>query len=406
MPATPNPVVDRLLLAKELRRLRDEKGLTQQQVADKLQWSREKVGRIETASNSVSPPDVRRLLHLYEVVDTNVLDELEQRAEAAQRPGWNEFRGLLPGRYLTYLGFEEIATTMRQFHLSLIPGLLQTRAYMREVLTYVHEISPRDVRRLIEARSRRQQLLTAEQRPTFKIIIDEAVLRRPIGGNRVWREQLEHLQKVNQLDRVELMVLPLSVGPHPGMKGAFNLLTFEDAPYDDLLYIENSEGDRIDRDDDEVIVEYMQIFEELESKSIGGEKFDEMVAKIADLFTWQTMRTGSSKHTFAETRQPILRVPRPPMGALVNEAIPPVGSEPSRHRALGKECLAAAPQRPCRHAPSEGPGKHAGSHSQIGSEWCRYERWVVSASSPGSPYSWPGRARCEIAKGAASCPYS
>ena len=78
------------------------------------------------------------------------------------------------------------------------------------------------------------------------------------------------------------MVLPLTVGPHPGMKGAFNLLTFEDAPYDDLLYIENNEGDRIDRDDDEVIVEYMQIFEELESKSLGGEKFDEIVGKIAD----------------------------------------------------------------------------------------------------------------------------
>ena len=109
---------------------------------------------------------------------------------------------------------------MRQYHLSLIPGLLQTPAYMREVLTYVHEISPRDVRRLLEARTRRQQLLIAERRPTFKIIIDEAVLRRPVGGHRVWREQLEHLQKVNQFEGVDLMVLPLTVGPHPGMKGA------------------------------------------------------------------------------------------------------------------------------------------------------------------------------------------
>jgi transcriptional regulator with XRE-family HTH domain len=282
MPATPNPVVDKLQLAKDLRRLRDEKGMTQQQVAEKLGWSREKVGRIETASVSVSLADVRHLLHLYEIVDADVVEELERRAEAAQRPGWNEFRGLLPSRYLTYLGYEEIATTMRQYHLSLIPGLLQTPAYMREVLTYVHEISPRDVRRLIEARTRRQQLLTAERRPTFKIIIDEAVLRRPVGGHRVWREQLEHLLRVNQFEGVDLMALPLAVGPHPGMKGAFNLLTFEDAPYDDLLYIENNEGDRIDRDDDEIIVEYKQVFEELESKSVGGEKFDEIVTKIAD----------------------------------------------------------------------------------------------------------------------------
>jgi len=81
------------------------------------------------------------------------------------------------------------------------------------------------------------------------------------------------------------MVLPFSAGPHPGLKGAFNLLTFEDAPYDDLLYMENSEGDRIDRDDDEVNAEYLQIFEELESRSLDGEAFDEFISKIADSFT-------------------------------------------------------------------------------------------------------------------------
>ncbi len=284
MPA-PNPVVDKHLLAKELRRLREERGLTQQEVAEGLRWTREKVGRIETAATSVSTVDLRRLLAQYEVTDEQSVEEFERRAVAAQRPGWNEYKGLLPVRYLTYLGFEEVATTMRQYHLSLIPGLLQTRAYMREILTHVSEISPRDVRRLIEARTRRQELLTAERRPIFKIIIDEAVLRRAVGSNRAWQDQLEHLQKVNQLDGVNLMVLPFAVGPHPGLKGAFNLLTFEDAPYDDLLYMENSEGDRIDRDDDDVNAEYLQIFEELESKSLDGQAFDDFISKIAASFT-------------------------------------------------------------------------------------------------------------------------
>jgi transcriptional regulator with XRE-family HTH domain len=285
MPAAPNPVVDKHLLAKELRQLREDNKMTQQQVAEKLKWSREKVGRIETASSSVSHADLRLLLAQYGVADQDSIDDFERRAASAQRPGWNEFKGLLPARYLTYLGFEEIATTMRQYHLSLIPGLLQTRNYMREVLTQVSEISPRDVRRLIEARTRRQEILTTEPRPEFKIIIDEAVFYRPVGGSRVWRDQLEHLQKINQLTGVSLMVLPFSAGPHPGLKGAFNLLTFEDAPYDDLLYIENSEGDRMDRDDDDVIAEYLQIFEELESKSLTGRKFDETVAKAAHSFT-------------------------------------------------------------------------------------------------------------------------
>jgi transcriptional regulator with XRE-family HTH domain len=284
MPVASNPVVDKHLLAKELRQLREEKGKTQQQVADDLGWPREKVGRIETASSSVSAADLKRLLTEYGVSDKDSIDEFERRAVSAQRPGWNEFSGLLPSRYLTYLGFEEIATTMRQYHLSLIPGLLQTRAYMREVLSRVSEISPRDVRRLIEARTRRQGLLTAERRPAFNIIIDEAVLHRPIGGNRAWRDQLEHLQETNKIDGVNLMLLPFTEGAHPGLKGAFNLLTFEDAPYDDLLYMENSEGDRIDRGDDNLLAEYLQIFEELESKSLAGPEFDEMVAKIADSF--------------------------------------------------------------------------------------------------------------------------
>lgn len=284
MPA-PNPVVDKHMLAKELRRLREERGMTQQEVADGLKWTREKVGRIETAAASVSTADLRRLLSTYDIADEDSIEQFERRAVAAQRPGWNEYKGLLPSRYLTYLGFEEIATTMRQYHLSLVPGLLQTRSYMRETLTHVFEISPRDVRRLIDARTRRQELLMADPRPTFKIILDEAVLRRPVGGHRAWREQLEHLTKTNQLDGVNLMVLPFTVGPHPGLKGAFNLLTFEDAPYDDLLYMENSEGDRIDRDDDEVNAEYLQIFEELESKSLDGQAFDEFVSKIADSFT-------------------------------------------------------------------------------------------------------------------------
>ena len=182
MPVAPNPVVDKQMLAKELRRLREEHGLTQQEVAEGLKWPREKVGRIETAATSVSAADLRRLLDRYDIADEEEIAEFERRAASAQRPGWNEYKGLLRGRYMTYLGFEEVATVMRQYHLSLIPGLLQTRAYMREILTNVSEISPRDVRRLIEARTRRQELLTAEVRPTFKIIIDEAVLR--LAGRR------------------------------------------------------------------------------------------------------------------------------------------------------------------------------------------------------------------------------
>jgi len=284
MPVAPNPVVDKQLLAKGLRRLREERGLTQQEVATELGWSREKVGRIETAATSVNPSDVKSLLAQYGVNDNDMISEFEKRAVSAQRPGWNEFKGLLPDRYLTYLGFEEVANTMRQYHLSLIPGLLQTRRYLHEILTHVSEISPRDVRRLTDARLRRQQLLTADQRPLFKIIMDEAVLRRSVGDSEIMHEQLRRLQEINQLNGVNLMLLPFRAGPHPGLNGPFNLLTFEDAPYDNLLYMETIEGDRIDRDNEDLVNEFLRIFEELEEKSLAGQDFDNEVQKIAESF--------------------------------------------------------------------------------------------------------------------------
>ena len=279
-----NPVVDKQLLARDLRRLREEHSLTQQEVAGKLGWSREKVGRIETAVTSVSASDVELLLAQYGVTDSETISEFKKRAISAQRPGWNEFKGLLPERYLTYLGFEEVASTMRQYHLSLVPGLLQTRDYMHEILTHVSEISPRDVRRLTDARLRRQELLTADERPIFKIIMDEAVLRRSACSSEVMREQLQRLREINQLDGVNLMLLPFRAGPHPGMKGPFNLLTFEEAPYDNLLYMETVEGDRMDRDNEDLVDEFLHIFEELEAKSLAGQDFDDAVQKIAESF--------------------------------------------------------------------------------------------------------------------------
>jgi transcriptional regulator with XRE-family HTH domain len=277
-----NPVVDKQLLARDLRRLREEHGLTQQEVAGKLGWSREKVGRIETAATSVSASDAALLLAQYGVTDTKAISEFERRAVSAQRPGWNEFKGLLPDRYLTYLGFEEVASTMRQYHLAVVPGLLQTRSYMHEIFTHVSEISPRDVRRLTDARLRRQELLTDDERPLFKIIMDEAVLRRSVGSREVMREQLQQLREINRLDGVNLMLLPFKAGPHPGMKGAFNLLTFDEAPYDNLLYTETLDGDQLDRDNQDLVDEYLHIFEELEEKSLAGQDFDNEVQRIAE----------------------------------------------------------------------------------------------------------------------------
>jgi transcriptional regulator with XRE-family HTH domain len=280
MPA-PNPVVEKRLFGQEMKRLRDRAGLTQQQAAAKLGWSREKLLRIERGQVGVQPTDVDKLLAQYGISGPEEVKVLKERAENAQRPGWAQYKDVLPREYIMYLGFEEIASVMRQYHLSVVPGLLQTERYMREIYARVEEDSPRDIRRLMDARTRRQALLNAPRHPEFRIIIDEGALRRPVGSTEIMLEQLLHIRELSHRPGIVIMILPFSVGPHPGMKGPFNLLDFDDAAYDPILYLEGARRDDIDRDsDDDSTVAYLDIFEQLESMALKDVAVDRMLEEL------------------------------------------------------------------------------------------------------------------------------
>jgi transcriptional regulator with XRE-family HTH domain len=158
-----NSVVEKDRMLKKLRQLREEQGLKQPDVAAKLGWTREKVGRIENDSLQavVTDADIEDLLRVYGVTDQSEIDRVLAQASMAREPGWNEYRDVLRREYIRFLGYEEIASEMLQYHLSLIPGLLQTRQYMREIFSRVNEDAARNVRRLTEVRLRRQKILTA-----------------------------------------------------------------------------------------------------------------------------------------------------------------------------------------------------------------------------------------------------
>lgn len=281
MPLAQDPVVEKRRLRLALRKAREEAGLTQQEVAAALDWSREKVLRIEKGAVSAHPTDVRDLLRLYRVTKQGDVDHFVEMARVARQPGWTEYKDVYAQDYITYLGFETVASTMRQYHPTLVPGLLQTEEYAREILAKVHQNSPEAVERLVNARLRRQELLEGDSGPEFRIIIDEAALRRPVGSVRVMKAQLRRLMEIDRRNRVTLMLLPLSVGAHPGVRGPFNLLEFNDPFLDDVLFMENPRGDYATRDDHESTAKYFQLFNDLEQPSLTGPNFDKRVSEIA-----------------------------------------------------------------------------------------------------------------------------
>jgi hypothetical protein len=264
-------------LARELRRLREGAHLTIEQVANKLELSPSTVSRIETAQVGIRPRDVRELLDIYGVAGVQRDELLQIARERRQQPWWQEYRDL-PNMALA--GFEADATSISQFSALLVPGLLQTEAYAREVLTAIRlDARPGDIQRRMDLRLNRQALLTGETAPQYWVVLDEAVVRRPVGGPAVMGAQLEYLAQMAALPSVTLQVLPFSAGAHAGMDGEFTVFGYR-APEDpDVVYIENTGGDAYIEDAD-VTRRYNRIFDHLRAAALDPA---ESVRTLAEL---------------------------------------------------------------------------------------------------------------------------
>jgi transcriptional regulator with XRE-family HTH domain len=275
--AGPRATVRQRRLARELRRLREGAHLTIEQVANKLELSPSTVSRIETAQVGIRARDVRELLDIYGVAGVQRDQLLQIARERRQQPWWQEYRDL-PNMALA--GFEADATSISQYSALLVPGLLQTEAYAREVLTAIRlDARPGDIQRRMDLRLNRQALLKGETAPQYWVVLDEAVVRRPVGGPAVMGAQLEHLAQVAALPSVTLQVLPFSAGAHAGMDGEFTIFGYR-APEDpDVVYIENTGGDAYIEDAD-VTRRYNRIFDHLRAAALDPA---ESVRTLAEL---------------------------------------------------------------------------------------------------------------------------
>jgi transcriptional regulator with XRE-family HTH domain len=265
----------RQLLA-ELRRLRPAHIATQRRIADALDWSPSKVTRIESGAVSISVTDLRALLALYAVDDPAVVERLVDLARRSRRvrSAFAAFADVLPPEALRFFDHERSAVEIGEVALLAVPGLLQTPAYTRALLG-VYGFEERKVERLVASRAARQELLDRPDPPTTTFFVDEAVLRRAVGGPDVHRAQLDHLRALAARPCVDLRVLPLAAGEHVGLRGPFVLLGFA-GPHDpDVVYLEQRRGDALFRDETDVTAGYRRLLAQLDRCAAPAVRLDD-----------------------------------------------------------------------------------------------------------------------------------
>jgi hypothetical protein len=235
------PTVLRMLLGAHLRRLREAQGVTREDAGWEIRSSESKISRMELGRVSFKERDVADLLTLYGLADEDPERErLIALAREANNPGWwHRYGDVLPSWFQSYLGLEAAAALIRTYEVQFIPGLLQTREYARAVVLLGHpKVRDAEIDRRVELRMARQELLAKRGGPQLWAVLDEAALRRPIGGVEVLRAQIEALMEATRSPNVRIQILPFDHGGHAAMGGAFTILRFPEEDLSDVVYIE------------------------------------------------------------------------------------------------------------------------------------------------------------------------
>jgi hypothetical protein len=267
------PTVLRMLLGAHLRRLREAQGVTREDAGWEIRSSESKISRMELGRVGFKERDVADLLSLYGVDDAEERARLLGLAREANTPGWwHRFGDVLPGWFQSYLGLEAAAAIIRTYEVQFVPGLLQTPDYARAVINLGHEHArSEELDRRVGLRIARQQVLNRDNPPIFWAVVDEAVLRRPIGGLKVMREQLEALIEATRHPNVTLQVIPFSAGGHAAAGGAFTILRFPEEDLSNVIYVEQlTSAIYLDKPDD--VDSYTAAMERLCLSALAPEK--------------------------------------------------------------------------------------------------------------------------------------
>jgi hypothetical protein len=280
------PAVRRRKLGAELRALRTGAGLTSGEAALLVGWHQSKVSRIETGASGVRPADVRLLLDAYEVRDRQLRDMLLMLTGTEDAGGrnrwWHAYRGVLPPTYRDFISLESQASGMRTLETTVVPGLLQTPEYARAVTrAAVEGVDEERLDALVEVRLARQDVLRSEPPLELTAVLDEAVLRREVGGPEVMARQLERLVEAARLPQVRLQVLPFAAGAHVGLTGPFVIFSFPSTSDLDVVVLDQLTSSLyLERKED--LMAYAEAFDTLQFHALSPEESLDYIAEIGD----------------------------------------------------------------------------------------------------------------------------
>jgi transcriptional regulator with XRE-family HTH domain len=233
------PAVLRMLLGAQLCRLRQARGITPEHAGDQIQASRSKITRLERGRAGLTEHDIADLLALYGASEQQRAALLALARHATAPPWWAGYGEVVASWFEYYLGLEHAASQIRAYELQFVPGLLQTADYARAVTLLGHRGAPGEqVELRVRLRLARQELLAGPDPPALQAVVDEAALRRPLGGPQVMRAQLEHLIQITELPNIVVQIMPFRRGGHPAAGGAFTILRSAEADLPDVVYLE------------------------------------------------------------------------------------------------------------------------------------------------------------------------
>lgn len=279
-----SPTMRRRRLAAELRRLRHEADLSIEDVTAGLGWQASKLSRIENRQVGISTADLRKLLDVYNLEDQASREQLTDMARrATERGWWQSFSSdVVPAALANLIGLETEARTIRSYEPELVPGLLQTEAYARAIMrAWQPSLTAAEIDRRVEIRLARQDVLRqAGTSPLANCILNEAVLRRPVGGNEVMHEQVEVLAKERDPANVTVQVLPFNSGAHPAMTGPFQILAFHDPGDLGVVHLESAMT-AITLERPEELRRYDEIWGSLQARALSPEDSRVMMRSYA-----------------------------------------------------------------------------------------------------------------------------
>lgn len=283
MAPSSSPTVRRRRLAAELRRIRQASKLTIEQVAETLEWSPGKVSKIENARVSVLPRDARRLLEVYGITEGSQRELLLSLArESRERGWWQQYGETVPEWFATYVGLEAEASAIAVYQAETVPGLLQTQRYADALhRAELMNAGEEEIERHVALRMERQARLTEPDAPQLWVVLNEAVVRRVIGGRTVMHEQLVKLAEAANAPNITLQVLPFSAGAHASMDSAFSIVSFDPPTDGDIVYFEHPTCSLyLEKPGD--VARYRLVYEHLRAASLSLDDSRRLLARSAE----------------------------------------------------------------------------------------------------------------------------